>query len=126
MSIFTEKNILKRFILFLFGCMGFRFGLSYIIGKGLLPPFLFKLVGLLIGIIGISFLYLFIFGLRKTGPEVFGDKIWWNNLRPIHGLMYLSASYAIYTENKELASRILFIDASFGLFSFLVYHFFVR
>ena len=26
--------------------------------------------------------------LRKTGLEVFGDKIWWNNLRPIHGILY--------------------------------------
>ena len=26
---------------------------------------------------------------RKTGKEVFGSKIWWNDLRPVHASLYI-------------------------------------
>jgi len=40
--------------------------------------------------------YLYINDLRKTGIEVFGIKIWWNQLRPVHGVLYLLFSIYMY------------------------------
>jgi hypothetical protein len=59
---------------------------------------------------------------RARGPEIFGDKIWWNNLRPIHGLLYLLFSYNAIIGNQNSWIYLL-IDVSFGLISFLTKHF---
>ena len=69
----------------------------------------------------IGFAYIFITGSRKTGAEVFGDKIWWNNLRPVHSLLYFIFAYlAINASTKAYIP--LLIDVIIGLVSFLVYH----
>ncbi len=73
----------------------------------------------------IGFFYLFLSGSRKRGAEVFGDKIWWNDLRPIHGLLYLLFSYNAIIGNKN-AWIYLLIDVVLGLTSFLVYHFIIK
>ena len=69
----------------------------------------------------IGFFYLFLTGSRKTGAEVFGDKIWWNNLRPVHGLMYFLFAYNAITGNS-FAWVYLLVDVIIGLVSFLVFH----
>jgi len=70
----------------------------------------------------IGFFYLFFSGSRKTGAEVFGDKIWWNNLRPIHGVIYLLFAYnAIKVNNFALIY--LLIDVIIGLISFAIFHY---
>jgi len=46
-------------------------------------------------------------------------------LRPIHALLYLLFSYNAIIGNKD-AWIYLFIDALFGLTSFLIYHLFLR
>ena len=67
--------------------------------------------------LSIGFMVIFIFGLRKTGGETFGDKIWWNNLRPIHSIIYAIFAYMAITKNKN-SWIVLLIDAIFGLGSF--------
>ena len=68
------NNIQKRFILFLIGCIGVRSLLVYL-AKTSNQTFLMYMG--LIGLIpAIGFFYLFLTGSRKTGAEVFGDKIW--------------------------------------------------
>jgi hypothetical protein len=71
----------------------------------------------------IGFFYLFLSGSRKTGEEVFGNKIWWNNLRPLHGLLYFLFAYNAINGNKY-AWKFLLIDVIIGLISFLSYHYF--
>lgn len=61
-------------------------------------------------------------GLRKSGPEVFGEKIWWNNLRPVHAAMYVLFSIAAI-QKKSYAWTFLLSDAVIGLISFLVHHY---
>jgi hypothetical protein len=54
--------------------------------------------------------------------EVFGEKIWWNDLRPIHGTLYLLfAYYAI--RGSKYAWTILLVDVLFGLIAFFIHHF---
>jgi hypothetical protein len=54
---------------------------------------------------------------------VFGDKIWWNMLRPIHGLLYFLFAYNAINGNTG-AWIYLLIDVLFGLASFLIHHLF--
>ena len=70
----------------------------------------------------IGFFYLFLTGTRKTGAEVFGDKIWWNDLRPVHGLLYSLFAYNAILGNSS-AWIYLLVDVIIGLVSFLVFHF---
>ena len=116
-------NLKKRFLLFLIGCIGTRLLLVYI-AKNIGVQFL-KYMGFLTLPIALGFFYIFATGSRKTGAEVFGDKIWWNSLRPIHGTLYLLFSYNAFIGNRS-AWIYLFIDVIFGLASFLVYHLFLK
>jgi len=70
----------------------------------------------------IGFFYIFLTGSRKTGAEVFGGTIWWNDLRPVHGLLYLLFAYNAITGNS-FAWVYLLIDVLIGLTSFLVFHY---
>ncbi len=115
------NNIQKRFILFLFGCIGTRSLLVYITKTT--NKTLLMFLGYLALIPAIGFFYLFFSGTRKTGPEVFGDKIWWNNLRPIHGLLYSLFAYNAIIGNQN-AWIYLLVDVLFGLTSFLIFHYY--
>ena len=113
------NTLQKRFVLFLVGCIGTRLLLVYI-AKNANIKFL-KYMGYLLLLPAFGFIYIYLTGIRQTGAEVFGDKIWWNNLRPIHALFYLLFSYNAINGNKN-AWIYLFIDVLFGLTSFLTYH----
>jgi hypothetical protein len=113
------KNIHKRILLFLIGCIGTRSLLVYI-AKTTDVKYL-PYLGYLALLPAIGFMYIFITGVRKTGVEVFGEKIWWNNLRPIHALLYvLFAYFAIHKNTK--AWIFLLVDVVIGFVSFLWHH----
>ena len=113
----------KRFLLFLIGCIGTRLILVYI-AKNINLQML-KYMGYLTLIPAVGFIYIYLTGTRQTGPEVFGEKIWWNNLRPIHALLYILFSYNAINGNKN-AWIYLFFDVIFGLISFLTYHWILK
>ena len=70
----------------------------------------------------IGFIYIYLTGSRKTGGETFGEKIWWNDLRPIHSLVYFLFAYNAIIGNKNAWLYLLF-DVVFGLTSFLIFHY---
>lgn len=114
------NTIHKRILLFLIGCIGSRSLLVYIaktVDINYLPY-----LGYLALLPAAGFLYIFVSGIRKTGLEVFGEKIWWNNLRPIHALLYTLFAYNAIHKNKK-AWMILLADVTFGLVSFLWHHY---
>ena len=115
------NNIQKRFILFLVGCIGSRFLLVYITKTT--NKTILTFLGYLALLPAIGFFYLGFTGSRKTGAEVFGDKIWWNNLRPIHGLLYSLFAYNAIIGNQN-AWIYLLVDVLFGLTSFLFFHYY--
>jgi hypothetical protein len=114
------NTIQKRFLLFLLGCIPTRLAFVYL-AKNISLKYL-PLLGYLALFPAIGFVYLFVSGARSSGPETFGDKIWWNNLRPIHALFYFWFAYYAIKGIKE-AWTPLFYDVVLGLFSFLIYHF---
>ena len=114
------NNLQKRFLLFLIGCIGMRSLFVYIARAT--PDKYLPYLGYLAILPAIGFMTIYITGSRKTGAEVFGSKIWWNQIRPIHALLYgLFAYYAINKSN--IAWWYLLIDVIFGLLSFLTYHY---
>ena len=115
------NNIQKRFLLFLIGCIGIRTLFVYL-AKNANKTYL-QYMGYLSLLPAIGFFYLFLTGSRKTGQEVFGDKIWWNNLRPVHGFMYFLFAYNAIKGN-HFAWLYLLADLIIGLFSFLIFHYY--
>ena len=113
------NNIQKRFLFFSL-CIIIRVIfvlLAYYLDKKYLyymsfPAFL----------ISLGFFIIYFGNLRKTGAEVIGSKIWWNDLRVIHGFNYLFFAYLAFKRNKNSYIP-LTIDVIFGTIAFLMYHF---
>jgi hypothetical protein len=107
----------KLFLLFIFGCMGTRLLLAYT-AKRINGKYL-PIMGYLAALPALGFAYVYISGNRKEGG--FGQKAWWNDLRPVHAILYGLFSWNAI--NKRAGSwKFLFADAIFGLISFLIYH----
>jgi len=115
------NQIQKRFLLFFVGCIGMRI-LFVFIAKNTSVSYL-PYLGYLALLPAVGFIYIYLTGSRKTGQEVFGEKIWWNDLRPLHSLLYFLFAYNAIQRNKNSWVYLL-IDVVFGLFSFLIFHYF--
>ena len=115
------NNIQKRFLLFLIGCIGTR-SLFVYLAKNMNKQFL-QYMGYLALLPAIGFFYIYFTNSRKTGAEVFGDKIWWNQLRPIHGSLYALFAYNAINGNPN-AYIYLLVDVLIGLISFLGFHYY--
>jgi len=113
------NNIQKRFLLFIFGCIVVRLFLVWIAKTQL--KYL-RYLGYLAILLALGFIIIYIFGLRITGGEVFGEKIWWNSLRPVHAFLWGLFAFMAIKGNKK-AWIILLIDVLIGLFAFLIYHY---
>ena len=109
----------KRVLLFLFGCILTRSLIAYLAKTGTHNT---RVVMAYVAIfVAISWIYLFFSGKRKNGPEVFGEGIWWNNLRPVHAGLYLVFAYMVLIGNLENeAWKVLTIDVIIGLVAWMV------
>ena len=114
------NQIQKRMLLFLIGCIGLR-SLFVIIAKYINTNYL-KYLGYLALVPAIGFLYIFLTGSRKTGAETFGGKIWWNNLRPVHSILYFLFAYNAIQGNTQSWIYLL-VDVLIGLISFVIHHY---
>jgi hypothetical protein len=114
------NNLQKRILMFLIGCIGLR-SLFVVIAKYINKNYL-KYLGYLALLPAIGFIYIYLTGSRKTGPETMGEKIWWNNLRPIHSILYFIFAYNAIIGNKQ-AWIYLLLDVLLGLISFLIHHY---
>jgi len=113
---------LQRVLLFLIGCIGTRTALA--VAAKYASPEILQTMGALALLSAIGFYLIFMFKLRETGAEVFGEKIWWNDLRPIHGTLYLL--FAIFAiQKKQFAWMFLAADVVIGLVAYLIHYRFV-
>lgn len=108
--------------LFLIGCVGTRiaiFLLAKYIGEKM--NWALPYLGAIALIPAIGFISIFLGNLRKNGTEA-GGRIWWNNMRPIHGVLYLLfALFAI--KKKSFSWRVLLIDVLIGLVAWFRHYF---
>ncbi len=107
-------------LLFLIGCIGVR-SLLVVLAKKINKNYL-KYLGYLALAPAAGFIYIYLTGSRKTGGETFGEKIWWNDLRPVHAILYILFAYNAIKGNKQ-AWVYLLADVLFGLLSFLIHHY---
>jgi hypothetical protein len=115
----------KRYLLFLIGCIGSRLFLTYL-AKNLQDNNL-NILSIITLLIGISFLYIYFIGSSRADKQlewVGEKKIWWNDLRIVHGSIYLLFSLMAFN-NINNAWYILLIDTLIGLISWLKHHKFV-
>ena len=112
-------DIQKRFLLFLVGCIGVRMLLVYIAKQA--STNLLSIMGYVALLPAIGFAYIFMTNSRQTGAEVFGEKIWWNHLRPVHALLYGLFAFSAITKNKH-AWKFLGVDVLLGVIAFLHHH----
>lgn len=114
------NDIQKRFLLFLVGCIGARTLAAYT--AKVAPAQYLPYLGYLALLPAMGFAFIWATGARKTGAEVFGARIWWNDLRPVHSVLYfLFAYWAI--KGVRAAWLFLLADVCIGLGAFLGYHY---
>ena len=114
-----NQSFKYRLLLFLFGCIGSRLGLTGLSAHA--SGNLLATLGWIALIPVVGWIYIIFVGKRDTGPEVFGDKIWWKPLRPIHAALWLA--FAIMAiQQKSTAWIVLLIDTLFGLAAFVAFH----
>ena len=113
------NDIQKRFLLFMLGCILVR-SMFVVIAKENIDYL--PILGSLAFLPAFGFFYIYFTNSRQTGNEVFGDKIWWNNLRPVHGFLY--AFFGLLAINSNPNSWILLLlDVIIGLSAFLIFHY---
>lgn len=108
-----------RFLLFLIGCIGTRSLFTLI--SAYVPVSYLPWLGSIALLPALGWFYLIFLGERNTGPEVFGELIWWKHLRPIHMILWGFFAYLAFQRNPH-AWIVLFTDTFLGLFSFLHHH----
>lgn len=109
----------KNIALFLLGCIPARILYAYLAARA--TPEQLKLLAIPALAIALGFFYLFIYDLRKEAGETFGGKMWWNDLRPVHGGLYLA--FAVMALKQDPNAYIpLLLDVIIGLGAFTYYH----
>ena len=113
------NNIQKRFLLFLIGCIGLR--TLFVLASKNYPQYL-QYMGWMAIVPAIGFMYIYLTDSRKTGGEVFGESIWWDDLRPVHALLYGLFAYMAINQYDN-SWIVLLADVIIGLIAFLVHHY---
>jgi hypothetical protein len=75
---------------FLFGCIPIRILMVYIVYRYSHVAIFMQISSIIAALLSIAFFILFFTKKRETGAEVCNGPIWWNNLRPFHGIAYLT------------------------------------
>ena len=103
---------MNRTLLFLVGCIGLRLALAYF--AKIASPAHLKLMAVGAGLISIGFATIYAFGLRKTGIETGGELIWWNELRPLHAVLFATFAFMAWNGDQN-AWKVLMADTLVGL-----------
>ena len=104
----------KKIVFFVFGCLLVRFSFVLIaknINKKSLP-----LLGSLALIPAIGLLVVYFGDLRQRGA--LNQKAWWNNLRPLHSILYFTFAYLALNKNDKAYIPLL-LDVIIGSAAFI-------
>ena len=105
-------------LVFLCGCIPARLFLVVLMSQ--ISQRFLRYSGFVALLPAIGFISLFMFDLRKVAIETNGKPVWWNSMRPIHGLLYLGfALYAI--KCHKFAYIFLMLDLVFAIILFVFY-----
>jgi len=110
----------ERNMLFIFGCLGVRSLFAY--SAKISSPKILKIYASLAIFVAFVWIYLFVTNSRQTGMEA-GGRIWWNNIRPVHAILYLCFAYSALRNDRN-AYLFLVADVVLGAVAFLDYRIF--
>lgn len=111
--------MLARRIAFLVGCMGSRFGLTYLAATA--SPRVLPWMGAAALVVAAGFATIHVMGWRRTGLEVGGERIWWDALRPVHAALW--ALFAVLAlASAPRAWTVLLVDTLLGLAAYIARH----
>ena len=128
----TKTNIsTKRILTFLFGCILVRIILAllayYFESNKYRTPLI--IMGIVTLIMGLSFfsIYFDIAGADSANKQLQGwmdqdSKVWWNDLRPLHGSFYILFSLLVFLNIKH-SYVALSLDVTIGLIAWILHHF---
>jgi hypothetical protein len=121
------SSLTKRYTLFLVGCIGTRSVLAYTAYYLSQNPSerntkILKVLAIIAILIGLGFLTIFITDSRKTGIETGGEKIWWNDWRPVFGMIWLLFGITAL-KGVKWCWIFLLLDVLLGLSIFVYHHF---
>ena len=112
----------KRFVYFLGLCIPARIILALI--AKYLPLKYLQLMGLFTFIAGCWFIFAYIVKPYSYSKVITSTKVWWRDIRLIHGITYLLFSYLAINRNKK-AWIVLLIDAIIGFLAFFTHHYII-
>ncbi len=112
------KPVHKSMLLFLLGCVPARLLLVHIART---RPEWLPTLGLLALLPAVGFLWIYATNSRKTGAETFGRPIWWNNMRPIHAMLYALFAFMALSRVRQ-AWTVLALDVFLGICAFGIHH----
>jgi hypothetical protein len=78
-----------------------------------------KALAIITATIALGFLTIYAFGWRKHGIETGGKPIYWNNMRPVHGLLYAVVAYSVWNGYRKSATTLLLVDVLIGIAVYL-------
>ena len=110
---------MNSILAFIFLCIPARIFLAYI--SRIIPDKYLKIYGILLLLMGLSFLYLFITNSRLNAPEA-GGKTWWSQFRILIGFFYITAAVYSFQGKRDLIWIPLAIDIIFGIIIFVMHH----
>ena len=96
-----------------------RFGLVYLAYA--LPTRYLPWMGIAAAVIASGFFLIYVNGWRKTGMETGGQRIWWNDLRPVHAALWFAFAVLALARQRK-AWVVLLLDTLLGLAAFTAHH----
>lgn len=111
--------LVARWIAFLVGCMGSRFGLTYLAAAAPARALWWMGAGALV--VAAGFTAIHVMGWRRTGLEVGGGRIWWDALRPVHAALWALFGVMAMASVPQ-AWSVLLADTLLGLTAFVLHH----
>ena len=104
-----------RIAWFLVGCIGTRLALVWVAWwLGAAHTEWLPTAGWIALLPAVGFMAIWSLGLRRTGGEVLGERIWWDAWRPLHALFW-GAFAAAAISGHTWAWQILLADVLLGL-----------
>lgn len=108
----------KRIIIFLCGCLVVRSFFILLAKVG--SPSVLKVMGIIALLISVGLMRQFF--VNPTKPGAFGGKPWWNNIRPVHSIIYFLFAIVAFTV-YEKAWLLLLVDVLLGMTAFTIHYF---
>ena len=112
--------MLDRISYLYIACILIRLSIIYFTYLSILFNKQYQLFAALYAALGTGSFYHWITKSRKKGA--FQQTIWWEYLRPVHGILFMLAAYLIYQKN-ELYLPILLLDTSIGIMGHINQHY---